>query len=265
MPNFIPFEFPKSNDGKYTAMLTDDRILLNRRTKLGLTQQEVADIAGVPIRQYQRLEAGDSDLSKTTAEITLSVCAALLLDPYEMTGIHVTQPDSSTLQPQDTFDANIPDIEFPKRAGRKPIRRDIMTVYFNHPFFSVMIPHEVLEKLGNPSFLELRWIKKDRRFFFCSTSENNPDAIDVPSRFYDNKSEFLAFPSTTLFDEAKRTLNWDDSVYAVECRLVRDMEGIPNILCELDTAQPSEPLHGSYCIPECMDEEDENFEEDDNE
>ena len=242
MPTFIPFEFPKSTDGEYVAALTDDRILLNRRTRLGLTQRQVAEMAGVPIRQYQRLESGETEISKTTARVALSVCAVLLLDPYEMIRTRAVQPDPESLRPQESFDAPLSELDSSKHVGRKPIRRDIMTIYFNHPFYSIMITKEVLEKLEKPSFIELRWNKKRRHLVFSSTDGEHRNAYDVPDLIYNTECSALVFPSTDLFDDTKLSLGWDDSVYAAECRLVNDKNGENHILCDLNTAKPSQSI-----------------------
>ena len=51
--------------------------------QLNMTQQELADRAGVPLRQIQRLEAGTSNIETCPMGTALSICAALLLDPYQ--------------------------------------------------------------------------------------------------------------------------------------------------------------------------------------
>ena len=53
-PISVPFEFPRSSDGRYYSVLTDDGVLKSRRKQLGLTQQEVADLAHIQLSQYQR-------------------------------------------------------------------------------------------------------------------------------------------------------------------------------------------------------------------
>ena len=64
----------------------DDReatILRNRRTSLGLTQEQVAAEVGIGMRAYQRYEHGLVSLSGSTMKIGLRICAALELDPFE--------------------------------------------------------------------------------------------------------------------------------------------------------------------------------------
>lgn len=55
-------------------------VLKKRRQKLGLTQQEVADRAGIQLNQYQRFEYGDRELNKAGFLTTYKVLAALDMD-----------------------------------------------------------------------------------------------------------------------------------------------------------------------------------------
>lgn len=57
-------------------------ILEERRNQLGLSQQEVAQKAGMQLRQYQRFETGERKLSAATLRIALAVCDVLELDPH---------------------------------------------------------------------------------------------------------------------------------------------------------------------------------------
>lgn len=101
---FVPFEFPKSTDGKYSIGLDDAGVLRSRREQLGLTQQEVADRAGIKLQQYQRLEGGTRHLEGCSMRIGLAVCAVLLLDPYTQVAVTANPPDPSTMKPQKTVD-----------------------------------------------------------------------------------------------------------------------------------------------------------------
>jgi len=56
-------------------------ILREYREKLGLTQQQVADKARIQLRQYQRFEAGERNLSSSSFSIACRVIEALGLDP----------------------------------------------------------------------------------------------------------------------------------------------------------------------------------------
>ena len=60
----------------------DGHVLLQRRKELKMTQQQVAEAAGIQLRQYQRVESGERTFSASSARIMLSVCEVLKLDPY---------------------------------------------------------------------------------------------------------------------------------------------------------------------------------------
>jgi transcriptional regulator with XRE-family HTH domain len=55
-------------------------ILRDYREKLGLTQQQVADKANIQLRQYQRFESGERNLSSSSFNIACRVIEALGLD-----------------------------------------------------------------------------------------------------------------------------------------------------------------------------------------
>ena len=58
-------------------------ILLQRRTELGLSQQDVAVEVGLHVRQYQRFEYGERLLSNCSMKLGLKICAFLELDLYD--------------------------------------------------------------------------------------------------------------------------------------------------------------------------------------
>lgn len=64
------------------AQLNEGDILSYRRKELKLKQQEVADLAGVQLRQYQRFESGAANIMSSSGKVLLAVCKALKLDPY---------------------------------------------------------------------------------------------------------------------------------------------------------------------------------------
>lgn len=252
MPSFVPYEFPHTKDNQYFAFQSDDRIFFSRRQQLNMTQQELADHAGVPLRQIQRLEAGDSDIRTCPMGTALSICAALLLDPYQF--IHINpQPDPDSLEPLPPLEDFTLEDPFHRkvRVGRKPIRRDVMTIYFNNPLFSIMIPRPVLEAIGKPSAIDIRSKSGDNRLLFCSN--NTSGTIDVPEELYSNASYLVFPPSSDLVNEIRYRLGWDEYTYAVECRLVKDADGSVFILCDLSTAQEAEPEEGSVISPHCFD------------
>lgn len=64
----------------------EHHILAERRKELKMTQQQVAEKAGMQIRQYQRLENGERNITGSTGRVLLSVCDVLKLDPYILIG-----------------------------------------------------------------------------------------------------------------------------------------------------------------------------------
>lgn len=68
----------------YQIMRVEERwILRDYRDKLGLTQQQVADKARIQLRQYQRYESGERNLSSSSFSIACRVIEALGLDPTQ--------------------------------------------------------------------------------------------------------------------------------------------------------------------------------------
>lgn len=64
-------------------MSYDGIVLKKRRKQLGLTLQDVADKAGIDIKQYQRFEAGDRELASASFITTVQVIKALEMDPVK--------------------------------------------------------------------------------------------------------------------------------------------------------------------------------------
>lgn len=90
MNHFYPAEFgflfEEESDfvpgfGEMISVLGPGAEFAKQREALGLTQQQVADKAGILIRQYQRLESGERSLDSTSFRIGLNVCHALQIDP----------------------------------------------------------------------------------------------------------------------------------------------------------------------------------------
>jgi transcriptional regulator with XRE-family HTH domain len=64
----------------YVIMHTENWILRDYRDKLGLTQQQIADKAKIFLRQYQKFESGERNLSSSSFQIACRVIEALGLD-----------------------------------------------------------------------------------------------------------------------------------------------------------------------------------------
>ena len=58
------------------------KILKDARLRIGYSQQEVANVIGVHIKQYQRLEYGERDIRNCSMKTGLAVCAVLGIDPF---------------------------------------------------------------------------------------------------------------------------------------------------------------------------------------
>ncbi len=266
---FVPFEFPKSHDGKYVLGLDNAGVLISRRKQLGFTQEQVAEMAGVQLSQYQRFESGERDIANCSMKTGLAICAVLLLDPYEMVGIDVDQTSPDSVGPQSTFDTRIPEeVLAPKRAGRKQIRRDIMTAFLNYREYSVIIPYEVLEKIGSPEYIQLLWNTSERRILIAAATEESEEAIDVPGQEFEHS--LLSIPTYNGEDDPISAMNWGDIAHSVEARAVTDQEGQQLILIDLNTAKEAETkeIKGAFMVPTCFldpDDEDEEIWDDEEE
>ena len=251
---FVPYEFPKSSDGRYWMMQQDYQVLLSRREQLGLTQQQVADMAHIQLRQYQRIESGERHISGCSLNVGLAVCAVLLLNPYDFIIVDIQQPDVSTIRPQYAFDADVPpDVAASKRSGRKPIRRDTMTVYLNHPIHALLIPWDVLEAMGRPHFIQFLYHPEKRRIAVRAATADAEEAIDVPEAVYEGYT--LVIVGEKFSADLRKAMDWSNELYAAEARLVRDTDN--NIAFVVDTSKAIETdrIRGPFVIPNCMDDD----------
>ena len=62
----------------------EGEMLRKARLKLGYSQQQVATMAGMQIRQYQRFEYGEREVYRVNLRTGLLMCAALELDPVTL-------------------------------------------------------------------------------------------------------------------------------------------------------------------------------------
>ena len=124
----------------------------------------------------------------------------------------------------------------------------IMTVYFNNYVYSIIIPREVLEAVGKPENITIYWKADERRILFRGVDKPCKNSYDVPPTLYTNY-DALVFPPLKHIKDTKKALGWDDDMYAVECRVVRnrdkDKDNEKMILCDLNTAQKSEDFNGT--------------------
>ena len=78
-----PPQEPEIIDGEpFYLVHLEHAPLAYRRKEFGMTQQQVADASGITLRQYQKLESGERNMSSTSMRIGLSICRVLKLDPY---------------------------------------------------------------------------------------------------------------------------------------------------------------------------------------
>lgn len=78
---FLSYNQPSMNDGA-VQFHDSSYILRARREELALSQQQVAEGAGILLRQYQRLETGERNIESASLKLALSICAVLQLDPF---------------------------------------------------------------------------------------------------------------------------------------------------------------------------------------
>ena len=63
----------------------ESEMLRKARLAMGYTQMEVAMIAGIPIKAYQRFEYGERDIRSASMKTGLAICAVLGIDPMLLT------------------------------------------------------------------------------------------------------------------------------------------------------------------------------------
>jgi len=64
--------------------MPEHNVLKKRRDELGLTQQQVANLASISTRQYQRLETGERQISGTAFRIGVAIADVLEMDVHEL-------------------------------------------------------------------------------------------------------------------------------------------------------------------------------------
>ena len=57
------------------------RIIREARLKMGYSQQQLANLVGISVQAYQRLEYGERDIRNVSMRIGLAICAYLWIDP----------------------------------------------------------------------------------------------------------------------------------------------------------------------------------------
>ena len=62
----------------------ESEMIRQARLRIGYSQQHVATMLGMQIRQYQRLEYGEREIYRVGFRAGLALCAALHLDPVDL-------------------------------------------------------------------------------------------------------------------------------------------------------------------------------------
>ncbi len=57
-------------------------ILREARLRMGYSQQQIAALLGIHIKQYQRFEYGERDIRHASMKMGLAICAVLGIDPF---------------------------------------------------------------------------------------------------------------------------------------------------------------------------------------
>lgn len=216
MGDYIPFEYPATKDGEYTAVLNEGQILLTRRLQLGLTQHQVAEMAGLCLSQYQRLEGSERFFSGCSMKTGLAVCSVLLLNPTDIVHICIQQADNRAIAPLPLFETTDP-----HRVGRKKIRRDIMslTIASGH----IIVPEAVITALGSPSHILYLFERHSQRILLSAAEgAGYPGVYSTPSE------------GALTIQEDSIILN--PAPLSANCRLVRDRKGALFVLSDLNTA-----------------------------
>jgi len=95
-PTGVYDKLPVGNKGAWVLVQKQSCILKERRTSLGLTQEQVAERARIHINQYQKFESGERDLHSASFRIGISICIVLHIDPSTF----VALPEYPSVSPE---------------------------------------------------------------------------------------------------------------------------------------------------------------------
>ena len=62
----------------------EHEIIRQGRLARGYSQQRIATLIGIQVRQYQRLEYGETDVQKLAVRPALALCIVLGIDPIDL-------------------------------------------------------------------------------------------------------------------------------------------------------------------------------------
>lgn len=103
----------------------------------------------------------------------------------------------------------------------------------NYKEYSILIPYEVLEKIGLPEYIQLLWKMDEKRIVIRAATEEDKEPIDIPKQKFD--CCLLALPAFVNDDNPVSWMNWGDTSYA----------------------DPKE-INGAFMVPDCFHDEDED-------
>ena len=181
------------------------------------------------------MEAGERLFSGCSSRTGLTKCATLLLDPCELVNIDVKQFNPSVVkshQPVDIFQVE------KKKVGRKQIYKDLC-MYFNYNDYSIIIPKEMLIRIGSPKNIELLWDKKEYRLLIRRIDKQHRNSFKASSVVYDDMVDALTLPKSDLFDEVKEKLQWKNTLIEVKCNIIKDQNDDLLIICNLNESKSS--------------------------
>lgn len=68
------------NGEDFFELQSDHAVLLEHRKHLGLTQQQVANLCQISVRQYQRYETGEKSIYSASFQIGVRICRCLQIE-----------------------------------------------------------------------------------------------------------------------------------------------------------------------------------------
>ena len=136
-----------------------------------------------------------------------------------------------------------------------------MKVFVNYKDTSVLIPYEVLDRIGSPSFIQMRWSIPERRILIAPATAETEESIDVPKQKFEQS--LLSIPTLIVEENPISAMGWGRTAYSVETRLVADTAGEQMILIDLNKAEEADTkdINGAFMTPECFRESDDDEED----
>ena len=127
-----------------------------------------------------------------------------------------------------------------------------------HGDYSLLVPYDILNILGEPKFVQMSWHMKQRRIVIRTADMNEEGALDVPEQKYEKA--LFALPRMVNQNNPIDAMGWGDTAYAVETRLVRDKNDVIYLMIDLKSGKPADTkeICGTLYTPECLYTEDDD-------